>query len=100
MNMQPYSRFSKTDPVLFDGNETYGRWNSPLTSTVYSNLVLIVVNANYAGRPDLIANKLYGDPSLDWMLIAVNNATEALNWPSAGDTIKVPNPSIVSSELL
>ena len=98
--MQPYPRFGQTDPVLFDGEETYGRWNSPLTDAIYTNYGLLVVEAQYEGRPDLIANQLYNDPSLDWMLIAVNNATDALNWPRAGDTIKVPSPSIVTSELL
>ena len=100
MELQAYSRFTQTEQVMFDGNETYGRWNSPLGPAIYNNLVLIVVNANYAGRPDLIANDLYGDDSLDWMLIAVNNATDALNWPNAGDTIKVPSTSILTSELL
>jgi hypothetical protein len=100
MGTQVYSRFTQTEPVLFDGRETYGRWKSPLTPAIYNNLLIIVVNVRYEGRPDLIANELYGNPSLDWMLIAVNNATDALNWPRAGTTINVPNPSTISSELL
>jgi hypothetical protein len=95
-----YSRFSRTDSVLFDNNETYGRWASPITNNIYKNLTVISVGAQYAGRPDLIANELYGDSSLDWVLIAVNNAADALNWPSAGSTIKVPIRSIITSELL
>jgi hypothetical protein len=100
MDIQVYSRFVQTDPVVFDGCDTYGRWNSPLTQAIYDNLLLLVINARYAGRPDLIANELYGDDSLDWVLITVNNATDALNWPNAGDTIKVPDPTIMTSELL
>jgi hypothetical protein len=100
MEAQAYSRFVQTSPVLYDGNETYGRWNSPITSTIYDNLVLVVVGARYEGRPDLLAYELYGDSSLDWVLITVNNATEALNWPRAGDTIKVPSSSTITSELL
>jgi len=100
MEMQPYSRFSQTEPILFDGCETYGRWNNPLSSAVYNNLIVVVVDNRYAGRPDLIANVLYGDSSLDWVLITVNNVTETLNWPNAGDTIKAPNPTIMTGELL
>ena len=100
METQPYSRFNQTDSVLFDGNETYGRWNNPISTAIYNNLILIVIDTRYAGRPDLIAKKLYGDDSLDWMLIAVNNVTDVLNWPSAGAMIKVPDPKLVTSELI
>lgn len=97
---QTYSRFSQTEPILFDGCETYGRWNNPLSSAIYDSLIVVVVDARYAGRPDIIADVLYGDSSLDWALIAVNNVTETLNWPSAGSTIKAPNPSVMTGELL
>ena len=100
METQAYTRFSQTTPVIFDGNETYGVWKSPLTNAIYNNLLVVVVDARYQGRPDLIANELYGDPSLDWMLITVNNATDVLNWPRAGETIKFPDPRVVTSELL
>ena len=100
MDIQAYSRFTMTEPILFDGRETYGRWKNPLTPAIYNNLILIVVNAHYAGRPDLISNELYGDSSLDWVLITVNNVTETLNWPKSGTTISVPSPAIVSRELL
>jgi hypothetical protein len=95
-----YSRFTKTDKVLFDNSETYGRWTSPITDAMMNTTNVYVVNAQYEGRPDLIANDLYGDPSLDWVLIAVNNATESLNWPSAGNVIKVPSKSLIASELV
>jgi hypothetical protein len=33
-------------------------------------------------------------------LIAINNASDALNWPQAGDTIMVPSRSLIASELV
>ena len=98
--MSTYSRFSKTDSVLFDGCSTYGRWNSPITEQILNSANAYIVNSPYAGRPDLIANVIYGNASLDWLLIAVNNVTETLNWPKAGDTILVPSALTVSSELI
>lgn len=95
-----YTRFGQTDPVLFDGHETYGRWNNPITQAILDNLSLFIVDSRFAGRPDLIAEKLYGDTSLDWILVVVNNATDVMNWPRAGDTIRVPIPTILTSELL
>ena len=100
IDMEPYSRFSKTDSVLFDGNETFGMWKNPITDVIYNNLILYVVDSRHVGRPDIIADELYGNSSLDWVLIAVNNATTSLNWPNAGDTIKVPDASLITSELL
>jgi hypothetical protein len=99
MSAYIYSRFDKTDRVLYDGHETYGRWNNPITEQLLNSLSPYVVN-QYAGRPDLIAYQLYGNSSFDWLLIAVNNATESLNWPRAGTTILVPSASLISSELI
>lgn len=95
-----YSRFNNTDRVLYDNNETYGRWKNPITDTLTNNTSVYVVDNAHEGRPDLIAYELYGNASLDWLLITMNNATESLNWPRAGTTITVPLRSFVASELI
>ena len=95
-----YSRFSKTEHVLYDGQDTFGRWKNPITDLMISSSTSYIVSNALAGRPDLIAYSLYGNSSLDWLLIAINNASDALNWPQAGATIIVPSKSFIASELV
>lgn len=96
------SRFYKTQTVVFDGEEVFGKWDSP--SFVGRNLrdgeyTPYQVDNAREGRPDMISNEVYGTTQLDWVLIAANGARGALNWPRAGDVIKVPIVDLVSSEL-
>jgi len=100
MELSAYSRFAKTDSVLFDGQETVGRWNNPITAVLIDNTVIYQVDNAHEGRPDLIADELYGISTYDWLLIAINHVTDALNWPRAGDAIRVPVSEVVVSELL
>jgi hypothetical protein len=95
-----YSRFSQTERVLYDNQDTFGRWKSPITDLLVSSATAYVVSSSFAGRPDLIAYSLYGNSSLDWLIIAMNNASDALNWPKVGDTIVVPSRSLIASELV
>ena len=104
-----YSRLNKTEPVLFDGCETFGAWNNPITAAAYDTAGIYVVDNAHEGRPDLIAYELYGNSKLDWVLIAMNQTTrnmsgssaiDVLNWPRAGDAITVPNRRTIVGELL
>ncbi len=96
------SRYRKTDQIIVDGVETVGTWKQPnyLIERPKENFILryYVTNA-VEGRPDLIANQLYGTPTLDWVLIAFNSPTECLNWPTAGTTIEYPSQDLVLSQL-
>lgn len=98
--MDTYSRFSKTSHVLFDGQETFGGWNNPTTKRLYDSKNVYSVDNAHEGRPDLIAHELYGDSTLDWLLISINNNIDVLNWPRAGDVIFVPSGSLIASELM
>jgi hypothetical protein len=100
LNQYIYSRFSQTEHVLFDNQDTFGRWKNPVTDLLAKSATAYVVSNSFAGRPDLIAFSLYGNASLDWLLIAINSASDALNWPQAGDTIMVPSRSLIASELV
>lgn len=94
------SRFYNTDMIIVDGYETVGTWNQPsyLVERPSEGLIakFYVPNA-LEGRPDLIAQQIYGNPKLDWVLIAFNNPPELLNWPRAGDLIEIVDPAIVYS---
>ena len=93
-------RFQYQDPIVVDGEVTYGLWNPPwfiskpelLAPRQVSNYK---VNAGEAGRPDLIASILYGTSYLDWVLIAFNRPRNPFNWPNPGDVIKVPSSAMI-----
>ena len=101
--LDQFSRFNKTEEIIVDGHVTFGAWSSFSFLTKRpdeSSIGVFRVTSAVAGRPDLIANQLYGTPLLDWVLIAFNRRRRTLNWPMAGDSIEYPLDSIVLPELL
>lgn len=103
-----YSRFGNTPSVVYDHPtmgmvEIFGTWQKPsvLTRVVPDDQITrYVVRKEREGRPDLIANEVYGVSELDWVIIAYNKANQVFNWPKAGDVIKIPSSSFISAELL
>lgn len=98
-----FSRYRNTEQVVFDGEESIGSWTQPsfLINRPTEDLIGVFrVTSALEGRPDLIANQLYGTPLLDWILIAFNNARDTLNWPKTGDTIEYPLRRIVIPEIV
>lgn len=101
--IEDFSRFSRTEMVIVDGKETFGRWSSYSflkERPAEENIEIFKVTSAVEGRPDLISNQVYGTPLLDWVLIAFNNARGALNWPKTGDLVEYPVESIVVPEVL
>lgn len=97
------SRFKNTERIIVDGAETYGTWNQPLFLTKRPSddkIGVFRVTSAAEGRPDLIANEVYGTPLLDWVIISFNGVRDTMNWPRAGDTIEYPLDSVVLPELL
>lgn len=96
------SRYRTTDMIIVGGAETLGAWNQPsylLERPGDDFIASFAVNNTVEGRPDLIANEIYGTPLLDWVIIAFNAPTELLNWPTAGTTIEYPMKELVLAEL-
>ena len=101
--LDQFSRFQQTEPTIVDGINTFGVWQRPtfLIKRPTEDLIGVFrVTSALEGRPDLISNKLYGTPLLDWVLISFNNARRSLNWPMAGDNIEYPLDTVVLPELL
>lgn len=101
--MDDFSRFSRTEMIIVDGYETFGQWKQYsflMERPADENVGVFRVTSAIEGRPDLISYEVYGTPLLDWVLIAFNNAREALNWPLAGTLVEYPLESIVVPEVL
>ena len=101
--LDDYSRFSKTEMIIIDGVETFGKWKQYsflVERPVEDKIGVFRITSAVEGRPDLISTQIYGTPMLDWVLIAFNNARGTLNWPRTGDTIEYPVESIVIPEVL
>ena len=102
LELDLYSRFKGTGTTLLDSCEVFGVWTKPslLTRVLRDDQIqYYVVNNSKAGRPDLISYEIYGTTLLDWLVIAFNRG-EVLNWPRAGQVIKLPISSLVLSELV
>lgn len=100
MQTDNLSRFKTTEPITIDQKETYGLWDPPtytnLTQLNTNQIITIKIDQSLAGRPDLIANKHYGTPLLEWVIIMSNKPQNPLGWPKTGQTIKIPNRTLIA----
>jgi hypothetical protein len=96
IKLDPGSRFQFTPTVLATTPtgeivETFGVWKKPSFLKTRPNEDVIgkfQVTTAEAGKPDIIATRLYGSPYLDWIIIAFNKTTDVLNWPQPGAIIE------------
>lgn len=101
--LDQFSRFQQSEPIIVDGIWTYGTWKQPsflLKRPTEDKIGVFRVSSALEGRPDLISYQVYGTPLLDWVLIAFNDARRSLNWPKSGDNIEYPSDAVVLPELL
>lgn len=99
----PFSRFRFTDPVIFNGKDTFPLPTKPSfldKSTLRENeIIRRTVTSKTQGRPDLIANDVYGTSFLFWVPILFNKPEEPIGWPPTGLVIELPIPRKVLAEL-
>tara|TARA_R100001244_G_scaffold25113_3_gene25515 strand:+ start:22664 stop:22984 length:321 start_codon:yes stop_codon:yes gene_type:complete len=98
------SRFSDSVPILSrDGRETYGiatKYDFLSRDNLKSDEIgQIVINPDLAGRPDLLADEIYGNVDLMWIAVIFNNVQNPLNWPTNNQVVEFPIPSVVFAEL-
>lgn len=94
------SRFIKTPlQKTREGKDTYGiiQGFDSLKNLSGEFYTMFTVDTCFAGRADLIAHNFYGDSHLEWIIVMVNRPKNPLNWPAAGDTIKIPKNTYVRS---
>lgn len=85
------SRFNGYNPITFKGQTTFGFYFRPafLEKGYTSNQVgYHTVDITEEGRPDRIAEKLYGSAEYEWVLLLLNDVSETLTWPTSGQLIK------------
>ncbi len=102
------SRFRLSEPIIYDGVETFGIFVKPswlIQKPSDEFIGTFKISNIIEGRPDLVANQIYGTPLLDWVLISFNaayydnGARDVLNWPRANALIMYPVDSIVFPSL-
>jgi hypothetical protein len=93
------SRFRGTQPVIKDGNESFGLWRRPEflkeENLDDDDTFLVRVDQTTAGRPDLIAFNNYGSAYLEWVVIMFNRPQDPLGWPPAGLIIRLPRAGLI-----
>ncbi len=91
------SRFRTSQIVTFNGVETFARWPD-LEFMDTTPTTTIITDTKNAGRLDLISTEFFGSPDFWWAIMAFNRVSQ-LNWPQAGDEVKIPQPSLVLSSV-
>jgi hypothetical protein len=102
LDLSVFSRFRTTPPTIFDGEQSFGVWVRPAVLTdklSQEDLEIVQVTTDLEGRPDKIAESLYGASELDWLVIAFCQAHEVFGWPHAGDILSLPHRRLVMGAL-
>jgi hypothetical protein len=98
----PFDRFNNNTLItLEDGTVTFGLWDPPpflrnpdlLTADQIGSYY---VNNTREGKPEAIADDIYGSTLLDWILVYFNNVLNPMGWPKAGTTIAYPSRALVA----
>ena len=102
------SRFKISEQVLTnDGKETWGlmkRFYFLDRNNLEDNEIdRIVIDSTLSGRPDKIADEVYGRIDLDWVILMFNNVENPFEypngWPSVSETVEYPTPIVVLAEV-
>jgi hypothetical protein len=94
------NRYKNTQKISVEGKIIPGPYEQPQFISRQLDPRVLKVTPDRANRPDLIANDLYGDPSLFWVLLEYNSISNTLNWPKAGDVIKYPPINRIMREMM
>jgi hypothetical protein len=82
----------------FGATDIIGRFMVYYTHRVVPPNILdtiIVLDQQYARRPDLLAADLYGDPDLFWIVAIRNGLQDPVFDFRAGELYTIPHPSFV-----
>jgi len=103
------SRFNNTKKIRYLDKEILARWENYSWLVVKPNeddIQTLKILSQFAGDSRTIANNLYGDHNLYWVLNSFNykwyNDYGAMNvfaWPSAGQVVYYPVRSIIVTSI-
>ena len=97
------SRFKLTEPIEYNGHLTVGLMKKfdflDRTKLDDADILKIPVENDRAGRPDRIAEDIYGTALFKWVLYLFNNVTNFAGWPETSTVIEAPNRDAVWREL-
>lgn len=96
---EPQSRFNLSEPIVFNGVETFGLITKyPFldpNNLSESDIITLTITPDLVGKPWAIANQLYNSPVLDWVIVLFNKPLNPVGWPQNGTIIRAPKDSVV-----
>jgi len=80
-------------------NKRLGWWERRNISTAHDDII-VTINVEEVGRPDLIAHRLYQKAELGWLVLLFNNIVDPIVELAANTQIKMPSQSRVLMSIL
>jgi hypothetical protein len=99
------SRFAISDPIVTrDGEPTFGIAKKfrflDRSNLGESDIKTVIVNADQAGKWDILARDIYGNVDLKWIFIIFNAIENPFGGiPRVGQVVEYPSPTVVFAEL-
>jgi len=104
LNTRSNSRFALSTPVLTrDGKETFGIAKKfrfmDRKNLADEEILPFVVTHEFVNRPDKIANEIYQNEDLQFIIVLFNRAENPFQWPPLGLVLEYPIQSRVFAEI-
>lgn len=81
---------------LEDGEVTWTRFDAPVFSPREGD---VTITLDYDEPPDQLAQRMYGNPRLWWVIALANDIMYPLGQFVRGTTLRIPDPSYVLSQI-
>lgn len=89
-NFNRNSRYSRGTAVLNRSDQAFLTLRKPLNLSEDAGDILVEVTQDILTRPDLIADRAYGDQSLWWAIYEFNGIRDPLFDLKAGQILRIP----------
>lgn len=89
-NFKRYSRYSVASATTNRNGNNFLILRNPLNLEKSSTDTNIIVSQEFENRPDLLANKLYNEPELWWVIYEFNEIKDPFFDLKAGQILRIP----------
>lgn len=92
------SRFVQGGTTEMNGNKL-GWWEREEISQSPDDLIITIPN-RFDRRPDVLAQQMYGNPRLQWLILQYNNIVDLNTEFIAGKQIRLPSKERITMDIV
>ncbi len=97
-----YSIYKNNSNIIYDEEEKKYKIGIAFFEKIKEseNDIFYIIKPEEENRPDIISQKFFGTPHLDWVICIFNHIKDPLKEFTAGKKIVIPSPENISEMLI